>query len=112
MHCSTGCRPCPHPRCHHRYSNALFSLGLKNTFIQLKSSDMKKLYLLFFLVLQTLAHAQTQEAYFTSYPALTPDGKTVIFSYEGDLWKADINNPVASRITAMQGEETCPRVSP
>lgn len=75
---------------------------------------MKKLYLLLFsvLVFQNLANAQSQEVYFTSAPALAPDGKTIIFSYEGDLWKADINNPVASRLTAMQGEETDPRVSP
>ena len=75
---------------------------------------MKKLYLLLFslLLLQSFTKAQTSEAYFTSYPTLTPDGKTVIFSYEGDLWKADINNPVAVRLTAMQGEETNPRVSP
>lgn len=74
---------------------------------------MKKLYLLLFSVfaLQSLTKAQSQEAYFTSYPTLTPDGKTVIFSYEGDLWKADIDNPVAVRLTAMQGEETSPRVS-
>ncbi len=75
---------------------------------------MKKLYLLLLplFLLQGLTKAQTSEAYFTSYPTLTPDGKTVIFSYEGDLWKADINNPVAVRLTAMQGEETHPRVSP
>jgi len=75
---------------------------------------MKKIYLLLFSIafFQNFAKAQTTETYFTSYPTLTPDGKTVIFSYEGDLWKADINNPVASRITAMQGEETRPHVSP
>jgi tricorn protease len=75
---------------------------------------MKKLYLLLFLVLvsQSFVKAQTNEVYFTSYPTLTPDGKTVIFSYEGDLWKADLNSPVAVRLTAMQGEETHPRVSP
>ncbi len=75
---------------------------------------MKKLYLLLFslMLLQSFTKAQTSETYFTSYPTLTPDGKTVIFSYEGDLWKADINNPVAVRLTAMQGEETNPRVSP
>ena len=75
---------------------------------------MKNLY--FLLLLTSLkfipAAAQGQGAYFTSYPTLTPDGKTVIFSYESDLWKADINNPVATRITAMQGDETRPRVSP
>src|SRR3978361_896532 len=75
---------------------------------------MKKLYLLLFsiLIIQHLTKAQSREVYFTSYPTLTPDGKTVIFSYEGDLWKADIDNPVAVRLTAMQGEETSPRVSP
>ncbi|MDP9078077.1 MAG: S41 family peptidase [Bacteroidota bacterium] len=75
---------------------------------------MKKIYLILFssLLFQQLATAQANEAYFTSFPTLTPDGKTVIFSYEGDLWKTEIGNPVASRITAMQGEETRPRVSP
>ncbi|MGZ3833168.1 MAG: S41 family peptidase [Mucilaginibacter sp.] len=75
---------------------------------------MKKLYLLLFSVflLQDFAKAQSQEVYFASNPTLTPDGKTVIFSYDGDLWKADIGNPAAVRLTAMQGEETNPRVSP
>ena len=75
---------------------------------------MKKLYLSFFsiVLISNFAKAQSQETYFTSYPTLTPDGKTVIFSYEGDLWKADIGNPVALRLTAMQGEEISPRVSP
>ena len=75
---------------------------------------MKKLYLILFALFltQNLVKAQSQEVYFTSYPTLTPDGKTVIFSYEGDLWKTDLNNPVAVRLTAMQGEETHPHVSP
>src|SRR5258707_5381619 len=75
---------------------------------------MKKLYLAFFSILlfQNLVKAQNHEVYFASYPTLTPDGKTVIFSYEGDLWKTDLNNSVAVRLTAMQGEETSPRVSP
>ena len=75
---------------------------------------MKKLYpiLILIFVFHSLARAQSQEVYFTSYPTLTPDGKTVIFSYEGDLWRVDIGSPVASRLTAMQGEETSPHVSP
>ena len=75
---------------------------------------MKKLYLILFALFltQNLVKAQSQEVYFTSYPTLTPDGKTVIFSYEGDLWKTDLNNSVAVRLTAMQGEETHPHVSP
>ncbi|MBS7566590.1 PD40 domain-containing protein [Mucilaginibacter sp. Bleaf8] len=75
---------------------------------------MKKLYLLFFAALSAapFARAQSPGTYFTSYPTLTPDGNTVIFSYEGDLWKADVNSPAAMRLTAMQGIETNPRVSP
>jgi Tol biopolymer transport system component/C-terminal processing protease CtpA/Prc len=56
--------------------------------------------------------AQNNSAYFLSNPTLTPDGQTVIFSFEGDLWKADVSNGQASRLTAMQGYETSPRVSP
>jgi tricorn protease len=75
---------------------------------------MKKLYLLLFavLVFHSFVKAQDGGVYFASNPTLTPDGKTVIFGYEGDLWKVDINNPAAVRLTAMQGEETNPRVSP
>lgn len=58
------------------------------------------------------ATAQTTEAYFTTYPTLSPDGKTVVFSFEGDLWKADVQNPHAVRLTAMQGSETLPKISP
>lgn len=50
--------------------------------------------------------------YFLSNPTLTPDGNTVIFSFEGDLWKANVNDGNATRLTAMQGYETSPRVSP
>jgi len=75
---------------------------------------MKKLYLILlsaFLV-QNFTKAQNKDVYFASYPTLTPDGKTVIFSYEGDLWKTDLNSPAAVRLTAMPGEETNARVSP
>src|SRR5690606_21060977 len=58
------------------------------------------------------SHAQSDEAYFLSQPALTPDGQTVIFSFEGDLWKANVKEGQASRLTAMDGYETNPRVSP
>jgi len=52
------------------------------------------------------------EPYFLSSPALSPDGKTVVFSFEGDLWKAELVNGSATRLTAMQGYETNARFSP
>ena len=71
----------------------------------------------FFVVVLSFAlsvplFAQSNEAYFLSQPVLTPDGKTVIFCFEGDIWRADLANGQAFRLTAMQGYETGARVSP
>ncbi|WP_299622642.1 S41 family peptidase [uncultured Tenacibaculum sp.] len=54
----------------------------------------------------------SQELYFAKDPALTPDGKTIIFSYDEDLWKVPSEGGNAYRITAMEGEESRPSVSP
>ncbi len=62
------------------------------------------------LSLRGLAMADT--ARFLSDPCLTPDGQTVVFSYEGDLWKASVTDGIATRLTAMPGYETRARVSP
>ena len=56
--------------------------------------------------------AQFGEPYFLSSPCLTPDGQTVVFSFEGDLWKADLTNAQAVRLTAMQGYENNAKISP
>jgi tricorn protease len=61
------------------------------------------------------AHAGSgaaQDAYFLSYPCLSPDGQTVVFSYEGDLWKTGTHGGQAVRLTAMPGYETNARFSP
>jgi Tol biopolymer transport system component/C-terminal processing protease CtpA/Prc len=74
---------------------------------------MKPNWLLFAgLLWVTRLPAQAQEAYFLSQPALTPDGQSVVFSFEGDLWKAGVQDGKALRITAMQGYETNAKVSP
>ena len=58
------------------------------------------------------SNAQNTEGYFLSQPCLTPDGKTVIFSFEGDIWRADVSGGQAYRLTAMQGYESNAKVSP
>lgn len=74
---------------------------------------MKRLTLSILLsCLFSIVFSQKDNAYFLSNPTLTPDGQTVIFSFEGDLWKANVINGQASRLTAMEGNETNPRVSP
>src|SRR6478609_2018327 len=56
--------------------------------------------------------AQSSDAYFLSSPCLTPDGQTVVFSFEGDLWKAGVSSGQAVRLTAMQGYENNAKISP
>lgn len=69
------------------------------------------LWFLLGLTIQTLS-AQTSSPKFLSHPVLSPDAKTVVFSFEGDLWKAATTDLQATRLTAMQGYETTPRISP
>jgi tricorn protease len=73
---------------------------------------MRNIFLAITFFCSLLVSAQTSKAYFLTNPCLTPDGQTVVFSFEGDLWKADTKSGQASRLTAMQGYETSPRVSP
>ena len=73
---------------------------------------MKKIV---FTLLSAFAISQVsaqEKVYFTSTPSLSPDAKTVYFSYDGDIWSTDINGGNASRIIALEGEEINPRVSP
>ncbi|MEO5941806.1 MAG: S41 family peptidase [Ferruginibacter sp.] len=74
---------------------------------------MRKLFILLSIIcLQQTTMAQDASPYFAATPTLTPDGQTLIYSYDGDLWKASVNGGVSTRITAMQGNTTNPRVSP
>ncbi len=70
-----------------------------------------KIYVLFLLI-TCAGHSQSKETYFTIEPTLTPNAEFIIFSYEGDLWKVPASGGDAYRLTAMQGEETNPSVSP
>lgn len=72
---------------------------------------MKKFSILVMALFSLQAFAQ-KNVYFASTPALSPDGSEVVFAYEGDLWKVTSDGGTATRITAMDGEESYPRVSP
>lgn len=74
---------------------------------------MRRLFFISMACIACLAAgAQTGEAYFLSNPCLSPDGQTVVFSFEGDLWKASVPGGQATRLTAMQGYETNAKISP
>ena len=47
------------------------------------------------------------------YPSLHPDGKTVVFAYRGDIWRAARDGTGhATRLTIHVAQDTLPRVSP
>ncbi|WP_312390442.1 S41 family peptidase [Chryseobacterium sp.] len=73
---------------------------------------MKRLYISLFTAFAITQISAQEKSYFLSTPSLSPDGKTAYFAYDGDIWKADSNGGNASRITAMEGEEINPRISP
>lgn len=68
--------------------------------------------LLVTFLITCLVQAQSQETYFTMNPTLTPNADYIIFSYEGDLWKVPTMGGNAFRLTAMEGNEINPSVSP
>src|SRR5690625_2291918 len=58
-----------------------------------------------------LSHAQ-HTPYFATTPSLSPDASEVYFSYDGDIWKVPTIGGQALRITALEGQEKNPVLSP
>ncbi|WP_312299278.1 S41 family peptidase [Chryseobacterium sp.] len=73
---------------------------------------MKKTFISLFSAFALMQISAQEKSYFLSTPSLSPDGKTAYFAYDGDIWKVDSNGGNASRITALDGEEINPRLSP
>lgn len=72
---------------------------------------MNRLFFLLAFSIVTL-NATGADAWFVSSPSLSPDGLTVAFIYEGDIWTVPTAGGTAKRITAMDGNENNPRFSP
>lgn len=49
---------------------------------------------------------------FPEYPALSPDGRFLVFSYAGDLWGARVDSNVATRLTVHAAHERRSAFSP
>lgn len=76
------------------------------------SSTLLALIALFIFPALSLNAQSANDTYFTSDPAISPDGQTIVFVYENDLWQIDASGGRAVRLTAMDGEESSPSISP
>lgn len=73
--------------------------------------------ILFFFALLGGAEAQLtlpteQPIHLGRFPALSPDGKNLCFSYQGNLWVSPVKGGPATRLTANDSYDSQPRWSP
>jgi len=74
---------------------------------------MNRILLAVTLVLIPFTESMAQEPIrFARTPALSPDGKTVAFSYLGDLWTVEANGGVAQHLTMHEKHDFNPVFSP
>ena len=71
---------------------------------------MKKILLFLFCMLPVMAIAET--LHFPYNPSLSPDGKTIYFSYDGDIFNVPAKGGFATRTVSLGGNENDPIVSP
>ncbi|WP_448520710.1 S41 family peptidase [Rhodoflexus sp.] len=69
---------------------------------------MGNLLLLVFGLYAFATHAQQEEALWMRYPAISPDGQTIVFSYKGDLFKVPAAGGVAVPLTIHDAHNTMP----
>ena len=71
---------------------------------------MKKLTFLLLALLPLLAAAET--LHFPYNPSLSPNGETIYFSYDGDIFNVPSKGGLAMRLVSLGGTESNPKVSP
>lgn len=76
----------------------------------MKSLLLSALFLVSFYALH--GQKEIENIHFVTDPTLSPDGSRIVFTYENDLWSADVSTGQAFRLTGMEGVETHPRFSP
>ncbi len=64
------------------------------------------------LTAATMLSAQEQRPLWMRYPAISPDGKEIAFSYQGDLFSVATQGGTARRLTTSEGYDYRPMWSP
>ena len=73
---------------------------------------MKKLLLLAAALVAASAASLADNIRFASHPSLSPDGKQIYFSYDGDIYSVPVAGGQATAVITMPGVQDSPLVSP
>jgi len=63
-------------------------------------------------VLMSVSASVAAEAFMPRWPAISPDGRSVVFSFQGDLWSVASDGGEAHRLTAHEAYDAHPVFSP
>lgn len=69
---------------------------------------MKQLCCVLFLAAFTLPSFAQEAPLWMRYPAISPDGQTIVFSYKGDLYRVPSQGGVAQPLTLFDGHDFMP----
>lgn len=64
------------------------------------------------VILLITAQSSAAEVLYARYPALSPDSKTIAFTYHGDIWSVPASGGAATRLTIHSAEDIQPHYSP
>ena len=73
---------------------------------------MKKFLLSAVAILAITSMASADNIRFASHPSLSPDGKQIYFSYDGDIYSVPATGGQATAVITMPGVQDSPLVSP
>ena len=71
-----------------------------------------KRFILLILALAAVSAVHAENIRFASHPSLSPDGKQIYFSYDGDIYSVPVGGGQATAVITMPGVQDSPLVSP
>ena len=73
---------------------------------------MRRTIIASLLMMATVASSAADNLRFASRPSLSPDGKQIYFSYDGDIYSVPTSGGQATAVITMPGNQDSPLVSP
>jgi len=70
--------------------------------------NLKSIVLVSLICFNITSISAQENALWLRYPAISPDGKTIVFSYKGNLYKVDAGGGAAAALTVGSSHSTMP----